>query len=49
MNVQHWLVADPPEHARHTHVAAVCPACARMHFIHNSTGKLLGEKEDRQR
>jgi hypothetical protein len=47
MNVQHWL-ADAPEHARDTHAPVVCPACARMHFIHNSTGKLLGEKDDRQ-
>jgi hypothetical protein len=48
MNVQHWL-ADVPEPARDTHAPVVCPACSRMHFIHSSTGKLLGEQEDRLR
>jgi hypothetical protein len=41
MNVQHWL-ADVPENAKDSHSAVACPACAKMHFIHNSTGKLLG-------
>ncbi|WP_291855176.1 hypothetical protein [Bradyrhizobium sp.] len=43
MNVQHWL-ADVPEDAKDHHSSVVCPACAKLHFIHNSTGKLLGEK-----
>jgi len=43
MNVQHWL-ADAPENAKDSHASVVCPACTKIHFIHNSTGKLLGEK-----
>lgn len=43
MNVQHWL-ADVPEDAKDHHSSVVCPACAKLHFIHNSTGKLLGGK-----
>jgi hypothetical protein len=42
MNVQHWL-ADAPADAKGSHSAVTCPACTRTHFIHNSTGKLLGE------
>ena len=42
MNVQHWL-ADVPADAKDTHSPVTCPACTRTHFIHNSTGKLLGE------
>ena len=43
MNVQHWL-AEPPEDAKDRHSPVVCPACTKMHFIHNSTGKLLGDR-----
>jgi hypothetical protein len=42
MNVQHWL-ADPPEDTKGEHAPVICPACANVHFIHNLTGKLLGE------
>jgi hypothetical protein len=41
MNVQHWL-ADVPEDAKDSHSAVLCPACTKTHFVHNSTGKLLG-------
>ena len=44
MNVQHWLADDVPEDAKDRYSAVVCPACTKMHFIHNSTSKLLGEK-----
>jgi hypothetical protein len=44
MNVQHWLV-DAPERSD-SHTSVVCPACARMHFIHNSTGRLLGKPDE---
>ena len=43
MKVQH-LLADAPENKKDCYSSVVCPACARLHFIHNSTGKLLGEK-----
>jgi hypothetical protein len=42
MYVQHWL-AEPPEDAKDSHTPVACPACAKTHFIHNSTGKLQGE------
>jgi hypothetical protein len=42
-NVQHWL-ADAPDDVKDAHSPVSCPACANIHFIHNSTGKLLGEK-----
>ena len=42
-NVQHWL-ADAPDDVKDAHSSVSCPACANIHFIHNSTGKLLGEK-----
>ena len=41
MNVQHWL-EDVPEHAKDGHSPVACPACTKTHFIHNSTGNLLG-------
>lgn len=43
MNVQHWL-ADAPDDAKGRHSSVTCPACAKLHFIHNSTGKLLGDR-----
>ena len=45
MKVQH-LLADAPENKKDCYSSVVCPACTRLHFIHNSTGKLLGEKEE---
>jgi hypothetical protein len=42
INVQHWL-ADVPDDAKDIHAPVVCLACTKTHFIHNSTGKLLGE------
>lgn len=44
MNVQHRLVAAPAD-APETHVSVSCPACARLHLINRSTGKLLGEHQ----
>ena len=43
MNVQHWL-ADAPEDAKDNHSPVVCVACGKTHFMHNSTGKLLGDQ-----
>jgi len=43
MNVQHWL-ADAPEDTKDSHSPVICAACTKTHFVHNSTGKLLGEK-----
>jgi hypothetical protein len=40
--VQHWLpkVSAPDE--PDSYASVVCLACARLHFIHKETGKLLG-------
>ena len=43
MNVQHWL-ADAPPDAKDSHSSVACPACAKTHFIHNSTDRLLGDR-----
>jgi hypothetical protein len=43
MNVQHWL-SDAPEDKTDSYSSIVCPACTKLHFIHNRTGKTLGEK-----
>jgi len=45
MYVQHRL-PDEPEAAKDSHSPVACPACAKMHFIHNSTGKLLGGQDE---
>jgi 4-hydroxy-3-methylbut-2-en-1-yl diphosphate synthase IspG/GcpE len=47
LKVQH-LLADPPEAEKDHYSFVACPACGRAHLVHNSTGKLLGEKNHRQ-
>jgi hypothetical protein len=44
MHVQHWLPAAPDE-PQGTHRSITCPACAKLHFVNSSTGKLLGDAE----
>jgi hypothetical protein len=44
INVQHWL-ADTEEGEKEAYVSVICQACNRLHFIHNSTGNLLGKTE----
>jgi hypothetical protein len=43
MHVQH-LLADVPEDEKDKYTAVVCLVCTRRHFIHNTTGRVLGEK-----
>jgi hypothetical protein len=45
MNVQHWLADDASEDGGE-YQPVTCPACIRLHFIHNKTGELLGHKEE---
>ena len=46
MNVSHWVDDDAPGWEDPSYYDAVpCPACARLHFINRSTGKLLGDKQ----
>ncbi len=48
MNVQHWLADEPPSgDARCTYETVVCKACSRLHFVNRSSGKLLGEQENK--
>jgi hypothetical protein len=44
MNVQH-LLADVADDAKDSHSPVVCQACTKLHFIHNSTGKILGDEQ----
>jgi hypothetical protein len=44
MNVQHWLSDSPNDAQKKTHETIVCPACSKLHFINNTSGKLLGQK-----
>jgi hypothetical protein len=41
LNVQHRLADKPTSDSPYE--AVTCPACARLHFIHRSTGKRMGE------
>jgi len=43
LNVQHWL-PDINDDKKDCYSSVMCPACAKLHFIHNRTGKRLGEK-----
>ena len=47
MNVQHWL-ADEPQSGDPdgTYETVVCKACSRLHFMHRSSGKLLGQQDE---
>jgi hypothetical protein len=46
MNVSHWVDDDAPGWEDPLYYDAVpCPACALLHFINRSTGKLLGDKK----
>ncbi|WGD54143.1 hypothetical protein QA641_09735 [Bradyrhizobium sp. CB1650] len=46
MNVQHRLDDARPKSSEteDTHVSVWCPACASLHFVNSTTGKLLGER-----
>ena len=43
MRVQHWLEDEWPSY-EDSYEPLECPACARLHFVHRTTGKLLGEE-----
>jgi hypothetical protein len=45
MMVQHWLEDEWPSH-EDAYEPVECPACTRLHFIHRTTGKLLGKNEE---
>lgn len=43
MNVQHFLADEPTSAGEYK--AVVCQACTKLHFIHSSSCKLLGDQE----
>lgn len=46
LNVQHWLAEEATtDDSSSSYETVVCQACSRFHFIHRSTGKLLGAEE----
>jgi hypothetical protein len=45
LNVQAWMSDDEQPEAEQVYKAVSCSACTRLHFIHKSTGRLLGELE----
>jgi len=42
MNVQHWLEDEWPSY-EDAYEPFECPACTRLHFVHRTSGNLLGE------
>jgi hypothetical protein len=48
MNVQHWFAGTLSD-AADTHVSVRCPACASLHFINVTTGRMLSEAAGRRR
>ena len=45
MNVQHFLVDEPASAGEYKGI--ICQACTKLHFIHSSSGKLLGADEEK--
>lgn len=45
LNVQVWLPESEPTDRTDSYEAVTCPACARIHLVNMTTGKMLGDKE----
>jgi hypothetical protein len=45
LNVQVWLPETAPMDRTDGYEAVTCPACARIHLVNKTTGKMLGDKE----
>jgi len=45
MNVQVWLPDTAPTDRVDSYEAVTCPACARLHLVNKTTGKMLSDKE----
>jgi len=45
MNVQVSLPDASPADRGDSYEAVSCPACARLHLVNKTTGKMLSEKE----
>jgi hypothetical protein len=46
MNVQHWLDESEASDRDGLYEAVTCKACSRLHFIHRSSGTLLGQPDE---
>jgi hypothetical protein len=46
MNVQVWLPDAMPADPADSYEAVPCPACARLHLVNKTTGKVLGDREN---
>ena len=46
IRIQHWLDDDDPSAPGDCYQSIVCHACARLHFIHRKTGRVLGQGEE---
>jgi hypothetical protein len=45
MNVQVWLPEAAPTDRTDSYEAVTCPACARLHLVNVTTGKMLSDTE----
>ncbi len=43
--VQHWL-DDDDDVPENEFEGIICPACTRLHFVDQKTGRLLGDDEE---
>ena len=44
MNVQVWLPEETPSDRVDSYESVTCPACARLHLVNKTTGRILGDK-----
>ena len=45
LNVQVWLPDEAPIAQADGYEIVTCPACARVHLVNMTTGRMLGDKE----
>jgi hypothetical protein len=46
LNVQGWSAEDVTDEADDTYDAMTCTACGQLHFVNQTTGKVLGDDRD---
>jgi hypothetical protein len=45
LNAQVWLPDEAPTVQADSYEVVTCPACARIHLVNKTTGKMLGDNE----
>ena len=45
LNVQVWLPDAAPTGRADSYEVVTCPACARLHLVNKTTGRMLSDKE----